>query len=110
MANKILRCTTECRLTNDQGLEEHYEDEVGQDLYEVTEERAAQLIASGNFVPAPPGSPFHTSFVGATSPPAPAPTPSVSQPSASFGGPASAALGVDLGTDPDDGGSSEAGE
>lgn len=67
MPNQVLRCIRECRLANAQGLEEHYEDEAGQDLYEVSEERAKELLETGNFETAPPGSEPHTSFVGADS-------------------------------------------
>lgn len=67
MPNQVLRCIRECRLTNAQGLEEHYEDEAGQDLYEVTEERAKELLESGNFEAASEGSVANTSFVEATS-------------------------------------------
>lgn len=64
MPNKVLRCTTECRLTNAAGLEEHYEDERTEHLYEVTEDRAVQLMRTGNFVNAPPGAVAHVSFAG----------------------------------------------
>jgi hypothetical protein len=75
--NQIVRCIQDCRLANDQGLEEFYEDDPGCNLYEVTEERAAQLQAQpGYFEPAPPGSVAETSYVGATSPPPPSRPPS----------------------------------
>jgi hypothetical protein len=70
--NQIVRCIRDCHLANGQGLEEFYEDDPGHNLYEVTEERAAQLLAQpGYFEPAPPGSVAETSYVGASSPPSP---------------------------------------
>lgn len=64
MSNKVLRCVRECRLENWAGLEEHYEDETTEHLYEVTEKRAAELMRTGNFVNAPPGAVAHVSFAG----------------------------------------------
>lgn len=64
MPNVVIKCTRECRLINPgTGLEEHYEDEVTGDLYEVTEERAQELIRTGNFAVPPPGSVPQTSYV-----------------------------------------------